>query len=454
MSDKKNNAILTLMFFGVLMGALDISIVGPAIPSIEKSLHIDSKFTSWIFSIYVLFNLTGISLFAKLSDIYGRRNIYIISVFLFFIGSLVVSITESFDMLLLGRAIQGFGASGIFPVATALIGDLFPPEKRGRLLGMIGAVFGIAFLLGPFIAGVLLKFSSWNSLFLINLPVCLILIYFSWKILPKATSQLSKQIDWGGIIFMGIALASFVYGINVFNLKNNNISENSTSFIFFIISIVSGILLLVFERKAQHPIIKFSFLYQRNIIITAFIASVVGMVQSCFVFIPKFAVQNYNISSSSASFMLIPLVLATAIGSPVFGRLIDRFGVKRILILGLIFTGIGFFSLSQSGSSKIIFYTAGVFIGLGLSILSGSSLRYIILNSTEAEDRAVSQGMLTIFINIGQLTGAAFIGLALGSMGTLSNPLSLIFIFTGLLLFLSLIISLFYRNLIFASTQK
>ena len=130
MNQKK---ILALLFVGVLMGALDISIVGPAIPSIEKTIDVAAKDIGWIFSIYVLFNLVGISLFAKLSDLYGRRSIYMLSLALFAIGSLVVALADDFQILLIGRSIQGFGSSGIFPVASAVIGDIFPPGKTRQV---------------------------------------------------------------------------------------------------------------------------------------------------------------------------------------------------------------------------------------------------------------------------------------------------------------------------------
>jgi len=160
---KDNNrnvqGIMPLLFVGVLMGALDISIVGPAIPSIEKSFHIDEQFLSWIFSIFVLFNLVGISLFARLSDIYGRRIIYVISILIFATGSIVVAMSNNYTVLLVGRSIQGFGASGIFPVASAVIGDLYPVEKRGRLLGLLGAVFGL-------ILGSVSDSKSFNYIFL------------------------------------------------------------------------------------------------------------------------------------------------------------------------------------------------------------------------------------------------------------------------------------------------
>jgi MFS family permease len=115
-------------------------------------------------------------------------------------------------------------------------------------------------------------------------------------------------------------------------------------------------------------------------------------VQACFVFIPKFVVQNFSVTPSAASFMHIPFVLATAIGSPVFGRMIDKYGAKKIVITGLVLLAAGFYLLSLTGSQKIIYYISGVLTGLGLSVLAGSSFRYIMLNNTSAEDRAHPRG--------------------------------------------------------------
>jgi EmrB/QacA subfamily drug resistance transporter len=409
---KENKGVVALLFVGVLMGALDISIVGPALPSIDDALKIDSRFLGWIFSIYVLFNLTGISLFARLSDIYGRRKIYISALSIFAIGSLWVSLSHSFDMLLIGRAIQGFGASGIFPVASALVGDLYPPEKRGRILGLIGAVFGIAFLIGPFVAGVLLHYLSWNFLFIINLPVSIVLIYYSSKILPTITHKNEIRIDWVGIASLGIALATFTYGLNNIKASNWNPDLNNFKMVLpFLISVISLIILFSVESRVHNPIIEFSFFKNRDIIIAGIIAIVTGVVQACFVFIPEFVVETFSVSPSKASFMLTPFVLATAIGSPIFGNLIDRYGVKKIIGIGLMLSTIGFYLLSLSGNHTFLYYLSGSITGLGLSVLSGSSLRYIMLNNTSLEDRATSQGMLTIFISVGQLIGTAVVGL-------------------------------------------
>ena len=147
----------------------------------------DTRDLSWIFNIYILFNLAGISLFARFSDRFGRRMMYILAVAIFAAGSLVVALAGQLRSAYCRQGDPGFGSSGIFPVALATIGDIFPVEKRGRALGLIGAVFGAAFLAGPFIAGTMLHYFEWNSLFLVNIPVAALIILFSLRLLPAKT---------------------------------------------------------------------------------------------------------------------------------------------------------------------------------------------------------------------------------------------------------------------------
>ena len=447
MRNSSDKTILAILFTGVLIGALDIAIVGPAIPSIETTLNVEPRVLGWIFSIYVLFNLVGVSFFARLSDIYGRRNIYIVSLLLFGLGSIVVSFSGNYTALLLGRAIQGFGASGIFPVASAVVGDIFPKEKRGRILGLIGAVFGLAFLIGPIIAGVLLKFFDWTSLFLINIPIVIILIAASVKYLPQTKVQAPGLFDWKGILTLGLLLASFTYGIN--NLESENFFKSVLSLRvlpFLVASILLLLLNFFIERSADNPVIKLSYLKNRQFVLAGTIAIATGILQSSFVFIPTFAVGIFEINTSEASFMLVPLVLATAIGSPVFGRLIDRYGSRLIIILGLILAGAGFFLLHTVEESRLLFYVSGVLIGLGLSVLSGSSLRYIMLNEATAVDRAVTQGMLTIFISLGQLAGASLIGVIIAQASDMTGYRN-VFLYQALLLILILALAFFLKSL-------
>jgi MFS family permease len=185
MDEKQRKKILAVLFVGVLMGALDVAIIGPAMPSIRQQLGLSERQGAWIFSIYIFFNLISTPLMARLSDLWGRRWTYVLSVSLFGLGSLMAGISPAFGWLLFGRAMQGAGAGGVVPVAGTVIGDTFPPEKRGGALGLIGAVFGIAFLLGPFISGPVVKYFGWRWLFFVNLPIAIGLIYFSLRLLPN-----------------------------------------------------------------------------------------------------------------------------------------------------------------------------------------------------------------------------------------------------------------------------
>ncbi|MEI7498891.1 MAG: MFS transporter [Bacteroidota bacterium] len=412
---KKNIRILLLLFVGVLMSALDISIVGPAIPAIEKSMQIHGGDLSWIFSIYVLFYLFGIPVMTKLSDIHGRRLIYIASVSIFGIGSGLVSISHDITLLLIGRAIQGFGASGIFPIATATIGDVFPIEKRGRALGILGAVFGISFILGPLIAGSLLLYFNWSALFLINLPVAAILIIFAFRLLPGKTPGEKPLIDWAGIIMLVIVLSCFTLGLNNIDVGNVAASLGSWSVLPFLLTVMLLTpLLIIYERTQENSILNIKLFKSPQIRLVGVISFGLGLFQSSVVFLPKLAVELFNVEPSKASFMLLPLVISTAIIPPVSGRLLDKVGSRVIVFSGLIIAVVALILFSMLSKDITLFYIAEVGLGFGLAIRA--SLKYIVLNESEVKDRAATLGMLIIFISVGQLTGAALIGvIAAGS---------------------------------------
>jgi EmrB/QacA subfamily drug resistance transporter len=407
----KTKLILGLLFFGVLMGALDISIVGPAIPSIDKALNLTEKEVSWIFSIYILFSLMGISLFARMSDRYGRKPFYVLAVLIFGSGSLIAALSHSIKFLLIGRAVQGFGASGIFPVASATVGDVFPQEKRGRALGMIGMVFGLAFLTGPILAGVMLKYFSWNSLFFINIPFVVLVIIGSIQLLPGKVNEGDTFIDWKGMISLAIFLSSITIALN--NMKFGGLSQIFTDFnvyLFFIIAVIGFIFFLLIERSSQHPVIDIHLFKNRQVRIVGFLALGTGLFQAAFVFIPDMTVKAFNVKPYEASFMLIPFVISMMIASPISGRLIDKFGSRLIINFAFLLMSIGFIIISFFETTKSTFYFSGVFLGIGLSVLAGSSLRYIMLNEVGPGDRASAQGVITIMISLGQIFASSFIG--------------------------------------------
>lgn len=445
MNSRYNKQILVFLFIGVLMGALDISIVGPAIPSIEKTISMNQRDLTWIFSIYVLFNLVGISLMAKLSDFFGRRWIYLLSAALFGIGSLVVAFSHDITFLLIGRGIQGFGSSGIFPVAAAVIGDVFPLEKRGRALGILGAVFAIAFILGPFIAGFVLIYFTWNTLFLINIPIVILLISWGFFILPSKKMEQKIKFDLTGVVLIGIILAAYSVGVN--NIHPDHFTESLTTFPvlpLLLVTVVLTPILLMLERVTEVPVLDVKLFKSREVLLVGFIAVGLGLFQSSIVFLPKLAVSLFGVEPSRASFMLLPVVIAAAIGSPIGGRLLDRIGSKIIIFTGLAIATIALFLLSVVLKNLVYFYCAEGLLGLGLAIRA--SLSYIMLNEVTVKERASTQAVLLIFISIGQLTGSALVGALASSADKGVTGFRFAFMVMGILSFILVIASFFLKN--------
>jgi EmrB/QacA subfamily drug resistance transporter len=411
------NRILGVLFFGVLMAALDIAIIGPALPTIQQAFAVDERSIAWVFSIYILMNLVSTPLMAKLSDIYGRRAVYVTDVALFGIGSAVVMLSPSFAILLLGRAIQGFGAGGIFPVASAVIGDTFPPEKRGGALGMIGAVFGLAFIIGPIIGGLLLL-SSWQWIFAINLPIAVILILAAWRVLPTTRPAERKPFDWLGMAALALLLTSLAYGLNQIDTQNFGASLASLQvWPFLLMALLLVPLFWMLEQRAVDPIVRPALLAPRQLRLASALSFGAGLGEVSVMFMPALAVSAFAVTSSSASFMLLPLVLALFIGSPVAGRLLDRLGSRSVIIGGTTLLALGTIVMGLWGDSQVGYYGGSILVGFGLASLLGAPIRYIMLNEAAAGERAAAQSVATVFTSIGQLVGAAAVGAIVASIG-------------------------------------
>jgi multidrug resistance protein len=373
------------------MAALDIAIIGPALPTIQQAFGVDERSIAWVFSIYVLMNLVSTPLMAKLSDIYGRRAVYVADVALFGLGSAVVMLSPSFAVLLIGRAIQGFGAGGIFPVASAVIGDTFPPEKRGSALGMIGAVFGLAFIVGP-IAGGLLLLLGWHWIFAINLPIAAILMVAAWRVLPTTRPLERKGFDWLGMGTLAVLLAALAYGLNQIDTQNFGGSLLSPAvWPFLLLAVVLAPVFWLIEQRAEDPIIHPALLAPRQIKLASAISFGAGLGEVSVLFMPALAVAAFAVSSSTASFMLMPLVLALFIGSPLAGRLLDRLGSRVVIIGGTALLGSGTILMGLWGDSQVGYYSGSILVGFGLAALLGAPIRYIMLNEAAVHERAPAQ---------------------------------------------------------------
>lgn len=409
--------VLTVLFLGVLMGALDIAIVGPALPALRDWFGVDDRAGAWIFTIYVFLNLLGAPLMSKLSDRFGRRPAYMLAVGLFATGSALAAFAPSFLVLLVGRALQGLGAGGIFPVASAVVGDSFPAERKGFALGMIGAVFGLAFIVGP-ILGALLLTISWHWIFLVNLPVAALVLLLSWATLPASGAAEPQPFDLLGLLTLALLLGGLTVGAS--NLDAADLLGSlSTALVWpFLLLFVLAIPAFWWaEGRAADPLLRRSLISTPQLALANSITAGAGLGEGVIVFLPSLAVASFGVSESTASYMTLPVVLAMGFGSPLAGRLLDKVGSRLVVLGGTLLLTVGLMMLGLIGAQLWAYYLASVLIGLGLASLIGAPIRYIMLNEAPPADRTAAQGAVTVFTGVGQLISGALVGAVAASAG-------------------------------------
>ena len=392
--------VLAVLFFGVLIAALDIAIVGPALPALQDAFDVDRRTIAWVFNVFVLANLVSIPLMSRLADLFGRRTLFTADVLLFGAGALLVGASTSFPMLLVGRAVQGIAAAGIFPAASAVVGDTFPPEKHGRALGVLGAVYGVAFVIGPIFAGIVLSITTWSWLFWLTAPLAVGVAGMGWRVLPATQADGEERLDVAGMVTIGGLLAALAYGVN--QIDTQAVWNSLLTVEAGLMLVVAAALVPVFirvERRAADPLLRLDLFTSRQVQIASALAVGAGLTEAAFIF-----------SKSTASFMLLPLVIAVAIASPVAGRLLDRVGVRRIVLAGTMLLAVGFAVMGGLPVDRVTFYGGSIAIGFGLACLLGSSLSYILLQESSAAERTVAQGVIALFLGVGQLLGGALIG--------------------------------------------
>jgi MFS family permease len=416
-STVSTRALLTLLFVGVLMGAVDISIIGPALPAIQAEFGMNNRELAVLFNAYVLCQIVSTQLLAKFADRVGARRIYIFSIACFALGSLLLVIASAPWMLYLGRAIQGFGGGGLFPVATAVIAARLPVKERGPALGILGAVWGIAFLVGPILGGILLRF-SWHWLFLINLPVAALLIIGALRLLPKDEARPHKPFDIAGAATLTTALAALVLGVN--NLDTAALLASLTSPAVWPLLVLSLALLPLFwriENRAVDPVLRPALLRSRPIVTACLIGAGVGAMQSAGVFYPSLLVDATGIAPADAALLLLPGVLVSTVASPLAGKLINIVGTRLVILTSLVIGIVAFQIYGRAELTVPIFIGASMLSGLAMAGLLGAPLRFIVLTEASARDRTSSQGFLSVVMSIGRLLGAATVGAVATSAG-------------------------------------
>src|SRR6476660_6050689 len=260
LSHREKLEVLLAVLLGLFLGALDQTIVGPALPTIVSQLAGNDLYV-WTVTAYLLTSTISVPFWGKLSDIYGRKPIFMIGITIFLVGSALSGLSQNMGMLILFRGIQGIGAGALFPVALAIIGDMFTPQERGKYQGLFGAVFGIAFVAGPLIGGWLTENLSWHWFFYVNIPIGIVALFVIQRLLPTVkTPAATRNFDViGGIIFT-ISMVFLLVGLTNKGLANptthglNDWTEPSVGG-FILIGIIGTLLFIWAESRAREPIV-------------------------------------------------------------------------------------------------------------------------------------------------------------------------------------------------------
>ena len=207
--------ILFAVMLGLFLTALDQTIVGPVLPHIVTDLKGADLYT-WVVTAYLLTSTVTIPVYGKLSDLYGRKPLLMIGIGIFLVGSALSGLSQEMWQLILFRAIQGLGAGALFPISLAVVGDLFTPAERGKYQGLFGAVFGIAFLVGPFLGGVLTDNVGWHWIFFVNLPIGIIALAVIARLLPTIRREGARNnIDIPGIATLTLAIVPVLIALTI-----------------------------------------------------------------------------------------------------------------------------------------------------------------------------------------------------------------------------------------------
>jgi EmrB/QacA subfamily drug resistance transporter len=397
--------ILGAILLGLFLAALDQTIVGPVLPRIVTELKGADLYT-WVVTIFLVTSTITVPIYGKLSDLYGRRPLLLIGISLFLVGSILSGLSQTMWQLILFRGLQGLGAGALFPIALAVIGDLFTPAERGKYQGLFGAVFGVAFLVGPGLGGFLTDNFSWHWVFFVNLPIGIIALAVIARLLPNIKGRRRDiKIDYLGVVTLTLGLLPILIGLTIAET-----SQWSDPAVWG--SIVAGVFFLVVfvlvESRAAEPIIPLQLFRNRT-----FSASMVAIFLATFgfgaaiIFLPLFFQIVQGSSATASGYKLLPFLIGLIMASIASGVLVSRTGrYKMIVVGGLVILAIGLYLMSFLRADTPIavlwgwMFVAGFGVGPTFAVFT-----IIVQNAVPFSELGAATADLTLFRQVGTTLG-------------------------------------------------
>ncbi|MFY4775406.1 MDR family MFS transporter [Metabacillus sp. RGM 3146] len=397
------------LLLGILMASMDNTIVVTAMGTIVGDLGGLENFV-WVVSAYMVAEMAGMPIFGKLSDMYGRKRFFIFGLILFMIGSALCGTAHSILELSIYRAIQGIGGGALVPIAFTIVFDIFPPEKRGKMGGLFGAVFGLSSIFGPLLGAYITDNISWHWVFYINLPLGIISLIFVMMFYKESKIHQKQRIDWWGATTLIGAVVCLMFALE---LGGEKYAWNSS----VILSLFGGfvLLFLIFlyaETKASDPIISFKMFKNRLFAGSTIVGLFYGAAfMSATVYIPIFIQGVYGGTATNSGLILLPMMLGSVVTAQIGGFLSAKMSYRNIMFFSGIILLAGFLLLTtltpETSRVLLTFYMIIVGCGVGFSF---SVLGMAAIHGFEMYQRGSASSTSNFIRSLGMTVGITMFG--------------------------------------------
>jgi EmrB/QacA subfamily drug resistance transporter len=406
-------AILLVLF----LFALDQTVVGTALPVIVTELGGNELYV-WAVTVYLLTSTISGPIWGKLSDLFGRRPILLGAVVLFLAASIGAGLSQEMWQFLLFRGLQGLGGGAVFPVALAVVADIYTPVERGKYLGLFGAVFGLSSVVGPAIGGLITDLVSWNWIFFVNVPVGLISLAVLWHLLPSIKRpEAGRNIDYFGAAAFAAAIGPFLVGLT--NKSGPPVRDWTDPLVggLMLVGLAFGVLFVWIESRVSEPIVPLELFRNRTFTISVTATFLVGFgFFGAIIFLPRWLQTVAGVSATESGYNLLPLVTGMIVAAVSAGQIVARTHRYKLMMIGslaLLSASLFLMTNLRADTDRPLLWLWMVLAGLGI----GPSLAVftlIVQNAVAPRQIGAATSSVTFFQQIGGTIGLTIAGTIFG----------------------------------------